>query len=1118
MNMKMFVEERMKQMMTGNRIVLKASAGTGKTYRLSLEYISNLIKDVNFKNIVVMTFTKKATAEIKERIFDFLYQIAFDKGKGDELEKSLREIYGLENNLDKKKLQNIYFEMIKNKEEMRVFTIDSFTNQIFGNTIAPYFNIYNYEILDTEEDEFYEKILVKILSNDEHFEKFKFIFDEEKDKKNIDTYVEIVKNIISEQKNFVLYENRSGNEIIDDRKAQSCETRLSEILKNVFSRIEEYAESKGNPAAEYFHNDFQTAYREFIKMDAVILEEQADGTLEKKIEKERKKIKYLAENWEKLIPLKFYDGRKIKGKTNEELTELLKEEKEDFDKNLANWILYKKILPLDKKLKEAANLIYDIALKEKMSAKRFTHDDISVFTYKFIFDEKLKFVENDRVTPDFLDLIGGNIETVMIDEFQDTSILQWKILKLLINSSKNIICVGDEKQSIYNWRGGEKELFENLENLIEGKVENLTKSYRSYREIIENVNKIFGGYNEKWAYENVEYRDDEDYQKGYFSYFMQEKNSKNPEAENAKEKMVRDIKSGKIMKLGESCIICRTNSQLDDIVKKLNEEDIPYTLASNESILEHKAVKPLYKLMKYFIFDNFIYLLEFLRSDLIGSLNSHVKYMAENKDVIEGYLKNRNSGYSKDKEENAFGDRNQTFEEFAEGIEDGEVKRSILEYRKINTLERNNLVFSEILSKIRKLKNLSENLNSKQVKENFSKKIVQEFEVTKFYNTKSDIKNIFNFFNILKQHNDLFEFITFIEDEKDRIKQVSSTDANAVNLMTIHKSKGLEFDTVFYYKNKSNSVKKKDGVRSYFSYDRNFEKIETFLLAFSKFSKILDIADNYSGIVENGSFKEEMEEINADYVALTRAKKNLLLYFDVKVTREKGILDSLVRRLLNIYEGENEGEEIFTGRGGQCDGNHFSRGEITEKSDRTEDEGKNENSEKIDRIMDYFSDNVLKKAENIYGIDIEKELKRKKGLAIHYYFEHIINDIENDRKIARSSLLNRYGNLIGKEILSEIVEKMDNFINNNREIYDEKYKVYTEFEIYTTDENGKLRKNIIDRINIDEENKKIYIYDYKTGYEPLENKKYEEQIENYRKILSEKTGGEYEIFSRILEV
>ena len=58
----------------------------------------------------------------------------------------------------------------------------------------------------------------------------------------------------------------------------------------------------------------------------------------------------------------------------------------------------------------------------------------------------------------------------------------------------------------------------------------------------------------------------------------------------------------------------------------------------------------------------------------------------------------------------------------------------------------------------------------------------------------------------------------------------------------------------------------------------------------------------------------------------------------------------------------------------------------------------------------------------------------------------------------------------------------------------------------------------MDRINIDEENKKIYIFDYKTVYEPLENETYIQQIENYKQILDKKLSGEYEIYTRILEV
>ena len=126
----------MKMKMTeNNRVVLKASAGTGKTYRLSLEFIGNLIRNVDYKDIAVMTFTKKATAEIKERIYDFLYQIAFNEGKGAELIENLKTLYNFDDrNINREKLQDIYFEMIKNKEDIRIYTIDGFTNRIFKTT------------------------------------------------------------------------------------------------------------------------------------------------------------------------------------------------------------------------------------------------------------------------------------------------------------------------------------------------------------------------------------------------------------------------------------------------------------------------------------------------------------------------------------------------------------------------------------------------------------------------------------------------------------------------------------------------------------------------------------------------------------------------------------------------------------------------------------------------------------------------------------------------------------------------------------------------------------------------------------------------------------------------
>ena len=1057
-----------------NRTVLKASAGTGKTYRLSLEFIANLIKGTDYRNIVVMTFTKKATAEIKERIYDFLYQIAFEKYNWQDLEKNLKEIYGLEDSqINKEKLQEIYFNIIRNKDEMRIYTIDGFTNRIFKNTIAPFFGIYNFETIDEEDEEFYGNILGKILENQEYFEKFLFLVEEKKEKKEIGVYIEFIKNILKLQNYFILSEEKT------DFSEKKEDTSFVNYLEETFEQIEAIAEIKNNgkkgeikPVTNFINDDFHIIYKEFKNIDEMIKD---------KIENKREKIEIVIKNWEifyKGEGFKIKNGRTVKGKEIGNFIEEIDNLKEPFMKSLSKNIFTKKVVPLHEKMTEIAEIIYSIAENEKRKSKRFTHNDVSVYTYKFIFDRELNFVQENGVTKDFLELIGGEIETIMIDEFQDTSVLQWKILSLLMESAKNIICVGDEKQSIYGWRGGEKELFEKLDKIIDGKVENLDKSYRSYKQVIENVNRIYEGYDKKWEYLPVKYRDDKDYQGGYFSYCLREV-PRGSGVARTYEDIVYLIKEGKIKNLGKSCILCRTNTQIQNIVKRLNEENIPYTLNNNASILDHEAIIPLYKLIKYFVFHNFIYFLEFMRSDLIGCLNDHVGYLLENKSKIEEYMRDG---------------KRETFSEYVNRQERATAEK-LKKYEEIDKMNRNSLLFSDVLYKIKELKKLAKNLNSKYEKENFSQKIIENFNVTNFYPTNSDIKNIFNFFNILKENDDLFEFVSFMEEEKDKITQVSSSDVEAINLMSIHKSKGLEFDTVFYYKSNTDS-NKTDDLEVYFEYDEKYTKLDKFLLTFGKYKKTF-IDGYYSDIRENNEYKKEMEEINADYVALTRAKKNLLLFFDTNKSGGKG----LAKRLIDVY-GENEGYEC---------------GEITESEKKTEDnlsENNQQTDEKLNRIMPYFSNSKVNFPVKDFKITLKEEFKRKKGLAIHYYFEHILNNPEEDRKTARSALLSRYGNMLGKTILIEIISRLEEFISKNRDIYDKKYKVYTEFEIYDSEGN----KKIMDRINIDEENKKIYIFDYKTGYEPLENEIYIQQIENYKQILDKKLAGEYEIYTRILEV
>lgn len=1071
--------------MKKNNIILKASAGTGKTYRLSLEFIANLIRGINYKNIVVMTFTKKATAEIKERIYDFLHQIAFDEGNGAELEKNLKEIYKFDD-LNKKELQNIYFEMIRNKEDIRISTIDGFTNKIFKNAIAPYFNIYNYETLDEETDEFYSKILIKIIENKDNFEDFKFIFDEKKEKKNIKRYMEIIKEVLDMRPKFVLTKGFKMSEV------KKVSYKFIDELDGIFEKIEEVANKKNKNVTDVLTKAFHNIYGKYSN-----LSKDENKNENQKI---KEKLELIVPEIDLFFEKKLWNGTQTKGKKNEDDREELETKSEELKEKLSEYVFIEKVLPLDKKLKNIAQTIFDIAKKIKISSKRLTHNDILVYTYEFIFNKDLKFVENDRVTEEFLELIGGKIDTITIDEFQDTSILQWKILKLLMNTSENIICVGDEKQSIYNWRGGEKELFEKLETMIEGNVQNLDKSYRSYKAIIENVNKIFNGYDTKWNYVDSGYRDDEEYQKGYFGYFIRNTKEETPKIYT---KIIEMIENGQVKNLGKSAIICRTNTHLKEIAEVLNEAKIPYTLESKTTILEYKPIVPMYQLIKFFAFGNFKYLLEFMRSDLIGGLNSHVKYLLENKNeimrFINGYQKIEDSKKANKKKKNDNKDSKAiSFKEFIDMQKDENVKEELLKYKEINVLERNNLIFEEILEKVRELERLSKDLNNKYENENFSRKLVENFEITKYYSTNSDLKNIFIFFNILKKYNNLYEFITFIEEEKENLRQVSSRDVNAINLMTIHASKGLEFDTVFYYKRKSNKGNTdKSNLKGYLDFDEKFVDVKKFMLLFSGYDKKM-IGNDLSKLIDKNIQKEEMEEINNDYVALTRAKKNLILLFDAEVTKEKGYTDPLAKRIIDVYKNENE--------------NEYETGQIVESEipEETTDTSDVKISDSL--FKTYFNDDKLRMEKS--SNTLENEFKRKKGLAMHYYFEHILNDLENEKKIAKSALLSRYGNMLGKKIVEELIVRMDKFIEKNINIYDKKYKVYNEFEVY--DSEGK--KRIIDRINIDENNRKIYIYDYKTGFEPETKKEYQKQIEEYKNILRGKVSEDYEIEVKLLEV
>lgn len=142
-----------------------------------------------------------------------------------------------------------------------------------------------------------------------------------------------------------------------------------------------------------------------------------------------------------------------------------------------------------------ANICISIDEKLKFTLKEFTISDIEYYTSKYIANEDLNAIENDVVTQNFLDSIGGSIRCLMIDEFQDTSPSQFRLLLPIIKSVDNLLIVGDIKQAIYSFRGGDSTLLTNIKDILNDSVDDiqiiekeLNTCYRSRENIIEFVN------------------------------------------------------------------------------------------------------------------------------------------------------------------------------------------------------------------------------------------------------------------------------------------------------------------------------------------------------------------------------------------------------------------------------------------------------------------------------------------------------------------------------------------------------------------------------------------------------------------------------------------------------
>ncbi|ERT48430.1 exodeoxyribonuclease V subunit beta [Fusobacterium polymorphum] len=1039
-------------------LVLKASAGTGKTYRLSLEYIIALckkgdIEPIDYKNILVMTFTRKATAEIKEGILNKLsefmeiYEISknselsvveaisksklIDDKKKNNYLNLIESIKNIEPNLvvDNNFLENlskIYKEIIKNKEKLKVYTIDTFFNIIFKNIVTNLMKIKSYTMLDEEDNfSYYKKVLENIFNNEKLFNDFKNFFTENSEK-NIDNYISIIQRLISSRWKYILSLNDNPK---PTKKEKFNITKSSiEILREIFSYIE-------NDCKKDLDDVLKTDYKKYIG----------------KTEKTQKE--FLFKDFKLLFKSGtaglIYNGNKLKKASDAEHKEYINARHEELREILSKEIFNEVLIPYEEKIFELSSEIYNLYDSFKIRDKKFTFSDIAIYTYMAIFNKNNGLSDENRLTDIFFETLDMNIEAIFIDEFQDTSILQWKILYEFTKKAKTVICVGDEKQSIYGWRDGEKRLFENLETILEAKKDSLDKSYRSDRNIVSYCNQFFKAIEkiEDWKFSISEVNSKND---GYVKAIcIKDLQDKIEDEEQKKELNINTVLLQELKNFepyDNVAIIARTNAELSEIANLLEDEKIPYILNNEKNISEYSGIFECFELLKYLVYENELALFNFISSPLSNFGTDEIEILLKNKKELFSYI-----NFSQD---NDF----------------------------INSLDKKIIRFLE------KIVFLKKNYKNFTVQDLIFE-IIKKFQFIDYFNKDNEVKNIYDFYLLTNYYSSILELLNDYKENKLSLSDTNS-EKKGIELVTIHKSKGLEFKTTFIIKN--NKKSKTDDIDFLFEMNDHYDETVFSLFCKKGYKSILETC--FKERIENYDKKIKEEEINNFYVALTRPKNNLIVIYEDRLFEEKSLKEI---NLEDISFEKSVIDDFFDCKIGELS--------FSEKNSNNEDTAKENLESDLFNSQSYFSSSIYENEEESEKIDIndskfllETEEKRMIGILVHYFFENLKYGTDEEVEFSKTLCYKKYISYFGEEKLNKIFSKenIEIFLTKDKEIFSKKWDhIYSEYVLYDYEEKKEYR---IDRLMIKDNGDgtgEIYIVDFKTGG------KNENQLKTYKEIL-----------------
>ena len=1083
--------------------VYRASAGSGKTFTLAVEYISLLVKDPeNYQHILAVTFTNKATQEMKMRILSQLYGIANSLQSSQQYFNKVKEKTNMPDAVIRNNARAALTLLIHRYNNFRILTIDAFFQQVLRNLAHELGQTANLRV-DLNNEEITEKAVDQMI---ESLEKGQPVLQW------ISTYInnsiedDNGWNIIGKIKTF-------GTNIFKDFY-KAHEANLKEQLSNAddFKVYETTLRKRRNDIRKTFNSKAKSILNEIKNANLDIPSNYRSGL-----------YKYLTDSAIAPLtnkPLKAGVLKANESPQNWTSSKCAKADKQQIQ-TLAAEVLSAQLSELIAYNDDNWNEFQSIQLTlSHLSELRLLHaiadavDNLTKDTNRFMLSNTqalLKELIADSDTPFIFERIGARLKHVMIDEFQDTSTIQWQNFQVLLANcmaqelSQNLI-VGDIKQSVYRWRQGDWGILNNIEKSFAHqkiRLETLDYNYRSEKRIIDFNNafweqcvantakEVAQDDAEKAkivqkAYEDVAQKTHKTTENGFVKISLYpSKVMKDAVLEELIETIKELFNNGYGGKnQSKIAILVRSKSNIQDIVNALLQ-----SFGNEINIVSDEAFR-LDASLSVNIIVSAMHLLT--HPDDVLTRGKLVKLY--NQEVLKKPLTDTDLLVSINESNN-------------------------IDTKNIDKKERRKLATEQQMAK----------LNSQLPPEYVANrelllglpivdlvdKLFMLFGLDQLEGQSSYICTLYDTLNdFLKDHTaDIDDFINEWENSLSS-KTIQSDEIEGIRIMTIHKSKGLEFDNVIIPFCNWEMEKKGTLWCETKNKPAPYNKLPLLPIDFSR--------DKLIGTVFEDDYKEEhfqniVDNLNLLYVAFTRASKNLFVFGlrQGKTTLEniaKGTppgnrsyaIELALRQVSEQLQGsslsfpDDIGSEI-----------HFEYGtlvpETHEKEHAVADNPFLIKPDKhIVSIATYPQAATFKQSnksiEFVKGEDIDPSDRTryiKIGNVLHQLFSTIYTTADIP---ARLNELEQQGIIYNDEITSaQLRTRIEDAITNPQvqEWFSKRWQLYNECTIleYNKDTN-EMEEHRPDRVMTD--GKEFVVVDFKFG---KEREEYKKQVQQYMEIL-----------------